>query len=507
MGLNGEGLKADAHREGEATSDAVLDTYGGRVHVRWDEQAPVTALGHVPFFIEFLKTSGLYDTWVDDCPLKYTSPNAPAKADVLGTLLLSILAGHRRYAHVSAVRCDGVNPQLLGMSRVLSEDSIRRSFKNQSPEECREWMDKHLRNCWSALLDRPWILDLDTSIKTLYGNQEGAAIGYNPKKPNRNSHVYHILVASPLRLVLDVDVQPGTNATAAHTSPGLWKLLDGLDRSLWPKLLRGDCLFGTDQLMRDAEARQLDYLLKLRKTAGVKKVIEKLFKSSDWVRFDSNCEAHEAEVCLAGWQSSRRLVVVRRKIENSIVVKRNTGQTELFGNDNSVRYEYAILITSLNCGLEQVVDLYRHRANVENAFDELKNQWAWSGYVTQDLHRCKVMARTTALIYNWWTLYTRFVTGDNHREAITSRPELMHAVARQTNHARQATLTITSTHAKALKIKALLIAANQFLASLRTTAEQLTKAQRWKAIVGRILDQLTAEIWSKMLKLPAERAT
>jgi len=49
---------------------------------------------------------------VADCPLLFTSPNAPRKRDVLGTLLLSVLAGHRRYAHVTALRCDAVNPPL-----------------------------------------------------------------------------------------------------------------------------------------------------------------------------------------------------------------------------------------------------------------------------------------------------------------------------------------------------------------------------------------------------------
>ncbi len=58
----------------------------------------------MPFFIEFLKTSGLFDEWVEDCPLRYTSPNAPQKRDVLGTILLSVLAGHWRYAHISALR-------------------------------------------------------------------------------------------------------------------------------------------------------------------------------------------------------------------------------------------------------------------------------------------------------------------------------------------------------------------------------------------------------------------
>jgi|SRR5215472_2093788 len=38
--------------------------------------------------IEYLKQGGLFDGWVADCPLVFTSPNAPRKRDVLGTLLL-----------------------------------------------------------------------------------------------------------------------------------------------------------------------------------------------------------------------------------------------------------------------------------------------------------------------------------------------------------------------------------------------------------------------------------
>jgi hypothetical protein len=42
-------------------------------------------------------------------------------------------------------------------------------------------------------VDRPWVLDLDATIKPLYGRQEGAEDGYNPHKPGRPSHVLHTL--------------------------------------------------------------------------------------------------------------------------------------------------------------------------------------------------------------------------------------------------------------------------------------------------------------------------
>jgi hypothetical protein len=45
--------------------------------------------------------------------------------------------------------------------------------------------------------------------------------------------------------------------------------------------------------------------------------------------------------------------------------------------------------------------LYRDRADAENVFDELKNQWGWGGFTTQDIARCQLLADAGALIYNW----------------------------------------------------------------------------------------------------------
>lgn len=71
-------------------------------------------MGHTAFFIDFLKRSGLVDNLVGACPLRYPSPNAPSKRDLPGTGLLSVLSGHRRYAHITALRADTVNPQAAG---------------------------------------------------------------------------------------------------------------------------------------------------------------------------------------------------------------------------------------------------------------------------------------------------------------------------------------------------------------------------------------------------------
>src|SRR5258705_12983961 len=121
-----------AHPAGEQPSvedwSATADTFAGRVHVEWDSGGLVTPLGQLPFFIEYLKQAGLFTGWVADCPLTFSSPNAPSKRDLLGTAPLSVLSGHDRYAHITTLRCASVNPRPLGMRKGGSEGAGRRGL-------------------------------------------------------------------------------------------------------------------------------------------------------------------------------------------------------------------------------------------------------------------------------------------------------------------------------------------------------------------------------------------
>ena len=107
----------------QQSGDLHVDLPGGLFQVRSDENASASAsaLGQLAFFGEFLQVPELFQRWVQSCPLEYTSPNAPQVCDVLGTWLLSILDGQRRYAHINALRADAVAPQILGMTRIISD--------------------------------------------------------------------------------------------------------------------------------------------------------------------------------------------------------------------------------------------------------------------------------------------------------------------------------------------------------------------------------------------------
>ena len=445
-----------AHPEGEQpqveSSDeqpVAIDTYSGRVQVAWDPDAAVTPLGQMAFFIAFLKAPGLFDNLVAACPLHYTSPNAPTRRDVPGTLLLSVLSGHRRYAHITALRADTVNPPLLGMSRVLSEDAVRRAFEKIEAEAGVEWLREQLDYTVRPLPGEPWILDADTTVKPLYGEQEGAVAGYNPAKPGRPSHSYHSYMIANLRLMLEVEVQPGNQTAPKHSAADLWSLLDRLGPGRQPAMLRGDNAWGTEAVMREAEQRRLPYLLRLRLTRNVTRAIERAM-TGQWQPAGRGWEGQSIELRLLGWSRQRRVVLLRRKFDRPLTVTEqgDDGQQSLSFATVDPRkrvWEFGALVTSLDAEILTLGQLYRDRADCENDFDELKNQCLSreadqrGGFTTRDLKRCRLMARFVALVFNWWNLFVRLADPDHHREAITSRPLLLTAIARRASHAGRAT--------------------------------------------------------------------
>ena len=104
----------------------VVDTLGGRMHVRWDAGAAAAPHGQLVFFAEFLATTGVFERWVSECPLEYRSGNAPDKRGVLEALRMGMLAGHRRYAHIIALRGDAVAAQgLQGQLRQAAHQCAR----------------------------------------------------------------------------------------------------------------------------------------------------------------------------------------------------------------------------------------------------------------------------------------------------------------------------------------------------------------------------------------------
>jgi len=505
----GEGKEPKKTALAQASEDAmVVDTMGGRVHVRWDETAQATPHGQIVFFAEFLATAGVFDRWVQGCPLHYSSPNASRPRDVLGTLMLGILAGSKRYAHIAGVRGDAVAAKALGLRGMVSEDSVRRALAAMSPEGSEPWMRGALMSSVREALDRAWVLDMDATIKPLYGRQEGAEIGYNPHKPGRPSHVLHTFWVGNLRLVLDAVLSSGKQHSSGHAKAAMARLLDELGDKA-PALVRGDCGYGNEDIIDVCEQRGLRYLVRLRKTANVKRLIERLFRREDWTNAteaSQGWQAIEDELRLSGWSKTRRVVVLRRRIKNDIALTRkrrghNDNNEQLVlalphdeVQDSAQVWEYTVLATNATYDIAAIGQLYRDRCDCENGFDELKNQWGWGGFTTQDMHRSQVTARAVALVYNWWSWYVRAANPQARREALTSRPLLLAAVGRAANSGNQTTLYLTPMHAEAGLIKSMIANVHAAIQHVKAAAEQLPKLDRWRVLLAYICQRIVGQI-------------
>src|SRR5271166_6483363 len=182
------------------------------------------------------------------------------------------------------------------MTKVVSEDALKARLQGDRRDGRRGLACAIISPfACSRCLPNPGSSIVDATTKPLYGYREGAVLGDNPKKPaeetrrrnppkkpGRPSHCYLTCSMASRRLVLDVDVGPGdapapkqkrTKPVGVPRPPSARPL---------PALLRGDCGFGAEGVMRAAEARRLAYLFKLRLTKNARRMIEKL-SGREWI--------------------------------------------------------------------------------------------------------------------------------------------------------------------------------------------------------------------------------
>lgn len=500
---NGDPAQQVNHCFADESSSASANVAGMRV--QWsDQDKRVTQMAGLAYFVEFLNTTGLFEHFVQHCPLTYQSNNAPNKRAVLGAILLSVLGGHTRYAHINALRGNGLDAELLKMQSIPSEDSIRRALRRlveteEAAKQTQLWLSSCFEQLHSGVLEVPWILDVDVTVKPLYGKQEGAVRGYNPTKPGRPSHAYHSFWVAHLRLCLDVQVHPGNQTQGAFGLGNLLSWLKERPKEQHPEFVRGDISYGTQKWMQELEALDVAYLFRIKQTKGVKELITLSERQSEWLKGFSGWQYCESTLRLTGWDCSRRVVIYRRAHRSKVTEKPT--QRVLPGSIDPVEqlpleivdevlttYEYAVYVTSLDRPAGQIRALYTPRADNENGYDELKNQWGWCGFTVNDLARSELMAGLIALIYNWWSLYIKLVDDQIAREAVTSRPMFLLHIAKVSMHQSLLTLFIFCAHAKSEHIREKLeLAARRLKEWALLTAEQLKARSLWNRIIEHIL--------------------
>ena len=432
-----------------------ISSLGGEFDCHWNETVQLSTNAHNALMSSFLATGGVFDHLVDSCPLRLSSNNAPTNRETLGTVIVGMINGSSRYRHFDTLNGDRVTAEVFGLKKLMSCDSVRRNLKSIPEKEGLEWIWNENLHLVEPLLDQDYILDLDPTVKPIYGHQEGAEFGYNPQKPGRPSHCYHTLCIAKLRLVLGVVIHAGNETAGIHSSEMLDRFLKLLSGRLRPKLVRGDVGFGNETIISCCEENLVHYLFKVKRSRLVKNLFQQyLANPSAWVDAGEGWQCVDTQLSLNGWSRQRRVLLMRRPIEQKPRRKKDPPHREFQAvlpgldivtiNDEmySDGYEWYALVTDLDFDPRAVSKLYRERGDCENIFDEMKNQWGWGGFVTQDMKRTAIVAGLSAFVANCWNIFCRLGGDGSHQEAITTRRKLQSCVARISSHGRRRSITI-----------------------------------------------------------------
>ena len=438
--MNASSSLVSLHLAGEGQNDAghavTLDTLPGKFTLTRTDAA-LTAYGGLVAWSGFLKHLGIIERLAEHCPVTRTSPNAAPGREVLHSFTLSALVEGKRFCHVRWLTDDPAIATLMNMERVRGEDALPRLAKEMSVAQMREWMQPPQTELYAALPDR-FIADWDSTVNTRYGHQEDAALGYNPHKRGRKSHHPLICVAARTRLCLHLEWRPGDTVSATDWPPAMEKLWrhPTIRERLW--LNRGDAGFGQEAILawhEQAGEPRPKYLFKLRLTSNVRRAIAKV----PWPSWEGaptlGCQQiAQTTVKLHGWSRERRVVIVR-----TLKPVNPSPQDQFWATPED---DVAVYVTNLEkdeATPEQIALLYAQRADTENVFDELKNQWGFRGYCSRRAVVTELAARLVLLTYNLWSLFTRLMglNPGHHTEAVQSRRDFLFLAAQVVESGRQ----------------------------------------------------------------------
>jgi hypothetical protein len=321
--------------------------------------------------------------------------------DMIISFMLSVWCGANRFSHTEITRYDNTLKNIFELTQVPSGSTFTRFFKRFSYSS----NDAIFRDIYSWFFSNiqfdNYTLDFDSSVVTRYGFQEGAAKGYNPKKPGRKSHHPIMAFIDDCNMIANFWLRPGNTSSANNF---LSFLEDTLSKLSGKKvgLIRADSGFYSKSIFEYLEERNLNYVISAKFHTAMKRTIANTTKP--WLRLSEGVEINDTFYKSNDWEKPRRIVIIRQNIAKR---PNATGkQISLFGEliDHG-DYRYSCFITNLNLPAATVWRLYRGRANAENRIKELKYDFGFDSFNLSEFYATEAALGFVMLAYNIMSLF------------------------------------------------------------------------------------------------------
>ena len=363
---------------------------------------PITAWGGLAGILSRFLDQIDFREWVEaSIPFEEKSNNAGGVYEKILAMFLTVLVGGRRFSH-QAWWGNGVEAMhaAFGVKWFPAASSTLTRFWNKITtqrlnealgEKCRDFAAQVLS--WEKIEEDN--LNLDSSVVTRYGEQEGAKRGYNPAKRGRPSH--HPLIAfTGLGYVVNLWNRAGNAHSAQSCCEFFTQTVLALGKTFRIRRVLCDSGFYDIDFIKHLESNHYSYIIAVR----VMTILQhKTMHDVAWRRIDTGIEVGEFFFKHKDkkWEKERRYIVVRQKISER--PKATGKQLKLFANHKE--YRHSMMITNDEVSPpEEIWRQYRPRANDENTIKDMKEGYGLAAFNMKGFWATDAFMMMNALVFH-----------------------------------------------------------------------------------------------------------
>ncbi len=379
------------------------DNRFSKVPLRFDKKN-MTSRGGLFIFAKFLDRIGLHKILEKDLSLSIRKKGKQTKQPIISrmySLILCITAGCFRMYEIEELKED---PQFKVVRAGLFDvvpTTFSRTLKKFGRVHVYELTRATGRIVKKLLTGMKMItMDLDSTVTPVYGNQEGADKGYNPKKRGLKS--YHPLLAFVYEkgFLLNGILRCGSAYTSNGVIQFFQETLSRLPKCVRKIRVRCDCGFFDGRFLEylERQKKAIHYVIKVKLKNMVG--LMRLGAIEEWKKITDNLYVGETTYRAKSWKKTRRIVVVRKE--------------EAFCDGYVFEhkgYMYSCYVTDFDWEPEKVVEFYNQRGGAENYIKDFKYGYGWGKMLTDSFIANEVIFLITMLTYNLTKLYQHALLG------------------------------------------------------------------------------------------------
>jgi len=334
---------------------------------------------------------------------------------LIESFLTSIWCGANRFLHTEVTRSDKALSKIFGWENVPGNDAYKRYFNKFSQGTNQRVCDHFFSWFFENIQLNHFTLDIDSTIMTRYGQQQGANKGYNPKKRGRNSHHPLMAFVNDVRMVANFWLRSGDANTANNFVAFLEDTLSKFGNKT-VGLTRLDSGFCSNEVMSYLESKQMKYIVAARFSHPIQRLID---MHDLWTTIDDGVQICDKVYQANSWSNERRIVIVRQKISER---PQATGkQLSLFPEDEVHKnYRYSAYFTNEKYGAIDVWRTYRGRGDAENRIKELKNDFGADSFNLKNFFATEAALQFVMIAYNLMSLFRHLVLQEKTQRTLST---------------------------------------------------------------------------------------